>query len=329
MVRQDGAGMNRRTLLAILGAMAAAPASARDPARLAWISPGTMVSEVARLAAMRSGLADNGLIDGRDYVIEDYYADGDYQRFPELTRQALARNPAMLLVVTIASVRAAQQATKTIPIILMSTNDPVGTGLIDSLARPGGNTTGVATMADDVVSKLVDVMNQALPAARRIAVLMNPGNATNRPAWERARVACTSLGLEARAVEVNAPEALDGSLGPALALQPDAVIQLPDAMLTLIGPRIASLCIERRIPIVGTFRELPRVGGLLSYGPSLEALTRRSASYVKRVLAGAQPRDLPVEQPTQFELVVNLKTAKLLGVTIPASVLAGAADLIE
>jgi len=319
--------MKRRDLLTVLGIGLATRAEAGSPARLAWIEPGTV--GVARLASVRAGFAENGLAEGRDYVLEVFPADGDYQRFPALMRQALAHSPDVLLVSTIASVRAAQQATKTIPIVFVGTNDPVGAGLIDSLARPGGNTTGVATMSDEAAPKLVDMMHAALPAARRISVLINPGNPTNRPIFESIRASAGSVGIEANAIEVGAPETIDAAFTPPSAPQPDALIVALDAMLVTIGSRIAQLCLERRVALVGPGREQTEAGGLLSYGPSLDVLIRRSAYFVKRILAGAQPRDLPAEQPTKFELTINLKTAKAIGVTIPPSILAAADDVIE
>jgi len=321
--------MIRRDWLALLAFIAAYPARAKEPARLAWIVPGTPAIEAPREAAFRAGLGENGLVDGRDYILEMFYAEGDYQRFPELTRQAVARDPAVLLVVTIASVRAAQQATRTVPIIFMATNDPVGAGLIDSLARPGGNTTGVATMADDVAPKLVDMMHTALPDARRVTVVINPGNATNRPIFERFRAAGATFGLDVQAAEVSTPDAVADCLGPSTAPQPDALIVASDAMFLELAGRIATLGRERRVPVLGPFRELPAAGALLSYGPSLGALLRRSAVYVKRVLAGAKPADLPAEQPILFELVVNLRTAKALGLKLPPKVLALADEVIE
>ena len=321
--------MKRRHLLAALGVVLAAEAEAQNLVRLAWMEPGTASAGVARLASVRAGLAENGLAEGRDYVLEVFPADGDYQRFPALMQQALARSPDVLLVTTIASVRAAQQATKTIPIVFVGTNDPVGAGLIDSLARPGGNTTGVATMSDEAAPKLVDMMHAALPEARRVTVLINPGNPTNRPIFESIRAAAGSVGIEASAIEVGAPEAIDAGFAPPSVSQPDAVIVVLDAMLVTIGGQIAQLCLERRIALVGPGREQTETGGLLSYGPSLDTLIRRSAYFVKRILAGTLPRDLPAEQPTKFELTVNLKTAKAIGVTIPAGVLALADDVIE
>ncbi len=328
MVRQDGYRLRRRGLLAAVGVVLAARAEAQSPARLAWIESGTAPAAVARLASMRAGLKENGLTE-KDYAFDVFYADGDYQRFPALVQQALTRNPAVLLVQTIACVRAAQQGTKTIPIVFMATNDPVGAGLIDSLARPGGNTTGVATMGDQVVPKLVDMMHSALPAVRRVAVLVNPGNPTNRPIFESIRAAAATVGIEAVAIEVASPEAIDGAIAASSAARADAVIVALDAMLVQIGGHTAQLCSDRRLALLGVTRELTDAGGLLSYGPSLDSLIRRSAYFVKRILAGARPQDLPAEQPTKFDLTINLKTAQTIGLTFPPNVLALADDVIE
>ncbi len=321
--------MKRRGLLAVAGVVLAARAQAQGPARLVWIGPGTAAAEAPRIASIRAGLAENGLVEGRDYVLDGFPADGDYQRFPALLQQALARRPAVLLVSTILSVRAAQQATKTIPIVMVATNDPVGAGLIDSLARPGGNTTGVATLNDQTSPKLVEMMQAVLPAARRVSVLINPGNPTNRPIFESLRTAARSVGIEATAVEVGTPGAIDAALPPPGATQPDAVIVVLDAMLVTISGRIAQLCLERRIAMLGATREQTELGSLLSYGPSLDVLIRRSAYFVKRTLAGTPPRDLPVEQPTTFELTINLRTARAIGVTIPPAILALSDETIE
>jgi putative ABC transport system substrate-binding protein len=320
------------TALAIFGDTATSwptLAQVQLPARLAWIEPGSAATNARFVAALRGGLADNGLIEGRDYVLDMFFAGGDYGRFPEITREALARSPAILLVVTIASVRAAQQATKTVPIVMMSTNDPVGAGLIDGLARPGGNTTGVATMGDDVATKLVELVQVALPGARRLAMLINPLNATNRPIFEKVRAAGSAVGLDVRAIEVSAPEGLAAAFGAMPSLQSDAVLVGFDALFIQLAGRIAALGIEQRIAVLGPSRDQTEAGGLLSYGPSIPDLVRRSAYYVKRILAGAKPADLPVEQPTRFELVINLRTAKAIGLTLPPVLLARADEAIE
>lgn len=294
-----------------------------------WIAPATEAIEAGRLVELRSGLKENGLIESRDVTLQVLYANGEYQRFPELTQQALERKPAILIVVTIASVRAAQQMAGKVPVLFVRTNDPVGAGLVDSLARPGGNTTGVATMADDSTLKLLDMMHKVLPQAKHVRAVFNPGNATNRPIFERLKSAASPLGIELQPVELSDPAAVDGCFGPANAPRADALILMPDAMLGQVTPRIATLGIERRVPVLAPFSENAKMGTLLSYGPSLPAVLRRAGFYVKRILAGAAPRDLPVEQPTKFELIINLKTAKAIGVAIPQSVQAEADDLIE
>ncbi len=325
--------MRRRSLLAVAGIVLAARASvdarAQGPARLVWIGPGSAAAEVPRVASVRAGLAANGLAEGRDYVLEVLTADGDYQRFPSLAQQAVASRPALLLVSTILLVRAAQQATRTIPIVMVGTNDPVGAGLIDSLARPGGNTTGVASLSDQSSLKLVEMMRAALPAARQVSVLINPSNPTNRPIFESLRTAARSVGIEATAIEVATPGAIDAALPPPPAPQPEALIVVLDAMLVLLAGRIARIGVERRIAVLGSGREQAEAGGLLSYGPSLDDLIRRSAYFVKRILTGARPQDLPAEQPTKFDLTINLKTAKAIGVTFASNMLALADNVIE
>jgi putative ABC transport system substrate-binding protein len=321
--------VKRRALLAAPAAFVATSALAQEPPRVVWIAPATPAGEAPQLAALRAGFEESGLVDGRDLTFEAIYANGEYENFPQLTRQALARKPAILMVVTIASVRAAQQATGTVPILFVGTNDPVGAGLVDSLARPGGNTTGVATMADEAAPKLIDMMHAALPQARRIAIVFNPLNATNRPIFERQRTTAAALGIESVPVELSSPDVADGVLGSANAPRPDAVILVPDAMVHQVTPRIAALGLERRVPVLGPFRDGATAGALLSYGPSLPALLRRAGFYVRRILAGTAPRDLPVERPTVFELVVNLRTASTIGVKLPADIIAIANETIE
>lgn len=332
MAAGEGGPVNRRHALAVLAAAVAARpmlAQAAGPARLAFIAPGNARAETPIVASLHAGLAENGLKDGRDYVLDVHYAEGEYSRFPALTQAALATKPAVLLVVTIASVRAAQQATHTVPIVFMATNDPVGAKLIDSLAHPGGNTTGVATMADDAVPKLVELLRTALPKAHSLAVLINPLNATNRPIFERVRAAGASIGLETRVIELSTPEGFDAAFGPPSGRQPDALLVVADALFQQLAGRIAALGIERRIAVIGPSRNMAEAGALMSYGAAFTTLVRRSMYYVKRILAGARPADLPVEQPTTFDLVINLRTAKALGLTLPQTLLASADDLIQ
>jgi putative tryptophan/tyrosine transport system substrate-binding protein len=307
----------------------ALPASAQALPRIAWIWPGSASGELPRSSAFKEGMRENGLIEGQHYVLDERYADGRYERFPALTEELLARKPAILMVNTIASVRVAQQATQTVPIVFVATNDPVGSGLVVSYARPGGNTTGLSTQNEDVVNKHMQLLRELLPRARRIAVLVNPGNPSGPKLFAHLRESALRLGIDAVAVEVVSPQALEAAFDAITRRQPDALLQMPDAMLFSERERINAFTLANRLPYVTTAREGPTGGGLMSYGFVQRDIFRRAASYVKRILAGARPGDLPVEQPTKFELVINLKTAKALGITIPQSVLSRADEVIE
>ncbi len=323
--------VRRRGLLAgSLGAVALSPlAYGQQPPRLAWIGAGTAAEWVPYLDAFRDGLRENGLVEGRDFILDLYWADGQYERFPTLVATAMTQRPAMFLAVTIASVRAIQQQTKTIPIVFMSTNDPVGAGLVQSLARPGGNATGIATMADDAVPKLVELVREALPNAKRLAALLNPLNSTNRPIFEQIRVASLAVGMTAMAVEVDQPSrALDAATA-AIAQGAEAFLVGFDATHFQLRESISALGIAKHVGIIANHPDYARAGALLGYGAYRPAMYRRSATYVKRILAGAKPGDLPVEQPTSFGLMLNLRTAKAIGLTLPPSLLARADEVIE
>ncbi len=323
--------MRRREFILVAGAAVAWPLAARaqQPARLAWIGSGTAAGSAVFLAAFREGMRGNGLAEGTDYVLDLFWSDGYYERFPDLVEEALARKPAVILVVTIASVRAAQRATKTIPIVFISTNDPVGTGLVASLARPGGNTTGLSSMAEDRAPKLVQLAREVLPNASRIAVLINPLNPSNGPIFEQLRATASTIGMAADAVEVSAPDRIDDALTALSKQRPDALIGGFDYIIFDQRDRIVALAITHGIPVFAPSPVYADAGALLGYGVSPQAFYGRAAVYVKKILSGVKPADLPVEQPTKFQLVVNLKTAKTLGLTIPQSILARADEVIE
>ena len=305
-------------------------AQAQRPARLALIVNVTAAQARAGLfSELREGLRENGLAEGTDYVLEPYFADGDYDRFPALMQAALARQPTVLLMIGSPAVLAAQQATKSVPIVFMATNDPVGTGLIASLARPGGNTTGTATMADEYTSKLVEFIRDTLPQARRLAVLFNPANPSNRAMMESVWATANAAGFEAKAAELEAPARLDAVFAAVGAGRPDALLVVPDVLTISVAGKISALAMSQRIGVFADSVGFVEAGALLGYGPSRPALIRRAAWYVKKILAGAHPRDLPVERPTKFELRVNLKTAKALGLAIPPLILARADEVIE
>ena len=320
---------SRRASLAALLLCATWPAWALAPPRIAWIWPGTPSGDAVRLAAFSEGMRELGLQEGRDYVLHSSYAQGHYERFAALADEALARKPALVMVNTIASVRAAQQATKTVPIVFVATNDPVGSGLVASLARPGGNSTGLSSQNEDTAIKNLQLMRELLPQARRLAALVNPGNPSGPKIFESVRRAALALGIEAFAVELASPEGLDAAFAQITPRRPDALLAIPDALLLSERERIVALALKHRLPLLATNRETTAAGGLLSYGqPQLE-MFRRSAYYAKSILAGAKPADMPVEQPTRFVLIVNLGTARALGLVVPQALLLRADEVIQ
>ena len=318
----------RRHLAALL-LLPALPAWAQAPPRIAWIWPGTESGELPRSSAFKEGMRENGMVQGQDYVLDERYADGNYERFPAITDELLARKPAILMVITIASVRVAQQATKTVPIVFVATNDPLGSGLIASYARPGGNTTGLSTQNEDVVTKHLQLLRELLPRASRIAVLVNPGNPSGPKLFEHLRTSALGLGIDAVAVNVASPQGLDAALGTIAQQRSEAALVIPDSMFFSERDRVAAFAIKNRIPQFGTAREFAVAGALITYGFVQREQFRRAAIYVKRILAGAKPADLPVEQPSKFELVINLKTAKAIGITVPQSLLLRADEVIQ
>ena len=325
--------ISRRDALAGLLALGAANwallARAQQPARLAWIGSGTPAGSVEALTAFRESMKANALAEGKDYVLDLFWSGGDYTRFPTLVQEALTRKPSIILVATIASVRAAQLATKTIPILMLGTNDPVGSGLVASLARPGGNTTGLATMGNDRAPKLAQFVREFLPKARYIAVLVNPLNPSNGPIFESIRNAATSLGMSTVAVEANSPERIDDAFKALSTKRPDALVTGFDFIFSDQRGRIAQLGLKNKIPIFAGSVASADAGALIGFGPPANELPRRAAMYVKRILAGAKPADLPIEQPTKVELVLNLKTASALGIRIPQALVERADRVIE
>ena len=302
---------------------------AQAPPRIAWIGPSDAAGQALYIAAFKDGLRNNGKIEGKDFAFDAQFADGHYDRFPAMVDAALKRNPALIIVITIASVRAAQKATKAIPIVFVSTNDPLGSGLIASLAHPGGNTTGISNQAEDVIGKYVEFLRETSPQMKRIAVLLNPDNPSNPRMFDRVRASAQGYGISATAFEATSPEAIDSALERIARQQPEALLQIGDSMLFQHRARIAAFALKQRLPSISTSSEGAESGFLLAYGADRPDMYRRAATYVTKILAGAKPAELPVEQPTKFHLVINLKTAKALGIVIPQSLLLRADELIQ
>ena len=311
----------------LTGGSAAHAQGNAPPARIGIIVPATAAAYATRLAAFKQGMRENGLIEGQHYVVDLVAADGHYERFPALVKELLQRNPAVIM--STAAVRAAQQATRTVPIVMISSNDPVGSGLVASLARPGGNTTGLSNQSIDTAAKFVEFIREALPRTKRIALLINPGSPANAHLDQQVRAAAHRFGIETHAFEAAAPAALDAAFAAIAKQRPDALVVMRDSMLNSAHQRISAFALKNRIPAFVPDAEYAEAGSLLSYGPSRLDMYRRSATYVKKILAGAKPADLPVEQPIKFEMVINLKTAKALGIKMPHALLIQAERVIE
>ena len=280
--------------------------------------------------AFKQGMLDNGMVEERDYVLDLRFANGDYGRFPTLAAEVAQRKPAAIVVTTISAARAAQRATATIPIVMPGLIDPVGLGLIASLARPGGNTTGLSNMAQDVMPKLVEILRATLPTIRMIAILFNPANPANREMMAKEIPAqAGSIGVTLRPVEFRGAKELDATFVALGQQPPEALVVMSDAALYDLRERISALALRYRLPTIAYVPEFTDAGALMSYGPPRRAMYRRSADHVKKILSGAKPADLPVEQPTQIELSVNLQTAKTLGITIPDGLLARADRIVD
>jgi len=322
----------RRELVALLlgsTAWSAATHAQRQAPLIGFLVSGAADSFAIFVDAFKQGMRDNGLFEDRDYVLDLRFADGDYSRFPALAAEVVQRGPAAILVTTISAARAAQRATTTIPIVMTGLIDPVGQGLIATLARPGGNTTGLANLAQDVMPKLVEILRATFPSIRVIAVLFNPANPANRELAKTIPAQVNSIGVTVPLVEFSSAAELDATFSHLSQQSPEALVVMSDAALYDLRELISRLALKHRLPTIAYVPEFTDAGALMSYGPPRRAMYRRTADYVKKILAGARPADLPVEQPTQVELSINLQTARALGVTISDTVLARADRVIE
>jgi putative tryptophan/tyrosine transport system substrate-binding protein len=327
--------MRRREFIGLVGGAAAAwPLAAnaqKQPIRLGFLASGTAgsASSAVQIGAIKQGLGDNGLIEGRDYVLETRFAAGNYERFPEMARELAQSGARVILALTISSVRAAQNVTPPVPVVMLAINDPVGTGLVASLARPGGHTTGMATLNEDLTPKLLEIQHEVLPKAKTIATLFNPLNPTNPPFLARLGSAASAMGMTVLPFPLKSPDELDSVFAALAAQRPDMLQIVADSGIIDMHDHIAALAVAHRLPSFANLTNYARFGGLMAYGISLEALFIRATYFVKRIMDGASPGDLPVEQPTKFELAVNLKTANALGLGISPTLLSRADEVIE
>jgi putative ABC transport system substrate-binding protein len=282
--------------------------------------------------AFLQGLRDLGYVEGQNITIEYRMADGNIERLPELAAELVHLNVDLIVAVATPAGRAAQQATKTIPIVVNAMGDPVQDGLVASLARPGGNITGTSFLGPELVPKRLALLKELVPRVSRVAVLRQPGafsESTMRDMLKETTEAADTLGIQLQFLEVRRPDELDRVFSTIAKARAEALFTFPSTMLFAEQRRIVELAAMHRLPAVFNAREFVQLGGLAAYGANLNDLFRRIAVYVDKILKGARPSDLPVEQPTKFELTINIKTAKSLGITVPQTLLARADEVIE
>ena len=327
--------MARRTLLVLaavsLCSLLAATPVGGQPAkhRLGFLSPASSSSMAARLDAFRSGLQDLGLREGDSISIEYRWADGKDEQLQRLARELVSLRVDMLVVHGVTAVQAARKASATSPIVCFACGDLLSTGVVPSLARPGGNVTGLTILAPEVSGKRLELLREMVPSATRVAVLWNSLNPVSVPELKETQAAARQLGMHVQSFGVKSPADLADAFGAMTRARAEGLIVLSDAMLYGRRKLIADLALANGLATVSWTGEFAKEGGLVGYGPDVFAIARRAATYVDKILKGAKPGDLPIEQPDKFEFVVNLRTAKALGLTVPQSMLLRADDVIQ
>ncbi len=281
------------------------------------------------LDAFREGMRDLGYVEGKNFVIEQRWASGHYDELPALADELVQMNVDIIVTSATPGAMAAKHATNTIPIVIAASADPAASGVVASLARPGGNITGLTLMLDEVAIKRLEILKETVPRISRLAVLWSTSNPTHAPLIEKIKVAVPLIKLQLEVVKVASPERLDQALSEVKKSHADCMFVFEDPVFRASSAQIVEFAAKNRLPAVYGGSEFVHGGGLMSYGPSHAEMFRRAAGYVDRILKGAKPADLPIEQPTKFELVVNLKTAKALGITIPQSILLRADEVIR
>jgi putative ABC transport system substrate-binding protein len=326
--------MRRRELVLLLGgAMAALPhyPLAQQKAMpvigyLHFASPGSFPYQIT---AFREGLSEIGYVEGRNVAIEYKWAEGHYDRLPALAANLVGERVNVIIAFGFAGTRASEIATSTIPIVFIIGNDPVAEGLVVSLARPGGNLTGVSTLFIDLTPKRLELLSELVPQAKIIALLVNPSVTSADSIIRDAEEAARMKGVRLPVLKAGTEDEIDAAFTTLAQLRADALIIGNDPFFASRHEQFVTLAERVAVPAIYPFREFAGAGGLISYGPSLTATSRQLGIYAGKILKGAKPADLPVQQPTKFELVINMKTAKALGLTVPQPLVAGADEVIE
>jgi putative ABC transport system substrate-binding protein len=297
--------------------------------RIGYLSGTSASANSDRIAAFRQGLHDLGYVEGKNIVIEWRYAEGKLDRLPALAAELVRLKVDVIVASAPPPTRSAKQATATIPIVMSYDDDPVGNGFVASLARPGGNITGLSTLAPEISGKQLEILKEILPRLSRVAVLGNATRPGSPQALREINLAADGLGVHLQYLEVGDPKDIEIAFRAASKERADAVLVMQTPVLISHRRQVAELAVKSRLPTMYGRPEYVEDGGLMSYATSFTDLSRRSASYIDKILKGTKPSDLPVEQPTKFEFVINLKTAKQIGLTIPPNVLARADKVIK
>jgi len=314
------------SLLAVPLAAEAQPSA--KVARIGYLL-GTTREQEGRVEVFLEEMRALGYVEGQHFVMEVRGAEGQYERLPALAAELVRLQVDVLLVVITPAALAAKHATTTIPIVMAAVGDPVGSGLVASLARPGGNVTGLTSLTSELVGKQLEFLKDVLPTVSRVAVLWNPANPVHAVNVREADVAAQALGVQLHLVEAHGPDAFDSAFAAMTSAHAGALLVLGDTMFQTHRRRLAELAATSRLPTMHNARPFVEAGGLMAYGQSTLDIQRRAAVYVDKILKGAKPGDLPVERPVKFELVINLKTAKALGITMPPSLLLLADEVIQ
>lgn len=327
--------IGRREFITFLGGAAAWPMAARAQQppgsipRVAFLGAESASTNWHFFDAFRQGMREHGYIDGQNVTLVERWGEGRSERFPELIAELLGMKTSVIVAVSASAALAAQTATATVPVVFIA-SDPLGVGLVPSLARPGGNLTGFSLfLGDEFSSKWLELLNEAVPAASRVAMIWNPMNPTNTRYVTVLQGAAGKLGITLHVQAVSAPDQFEDAFASIVAARAQALIVVVDPLTVRYRDRVVELAMRHRLPAMYGFREFVDAGGLIAYGVNVPFLCRRAAVYVDKIIKGANPAELPVEQPTLFEFIINLKAAKALGLELPPMLVARADEVIE
>jgi putative ABC transport system substrate-binding protein len=327
--------MRRRKFITLLGGAAAAwPLTARAQQagkvyRIGFLGNSTAALEANLVGSFREGLRDLGYVEGQNILIEYRWAEGQYEQFPALIAELLAQRVEVIVTAGTPASLAVKKTTTSVPLVMVAVGDPVTTGLVASLARPGGNITGLTSTSEELDGKRLELLREVIPKLSHVAVFWNPENPTLLTSLKEMRAAAQVLGIKVQVLEVRTPDDLEETFKAIVRERPGALLVMGDRLFLHNRQRIMDFATKQRLPVVPGHPELVEAGGLMSYGASYPGMHRRAAYFVDRILKGAKPADLPVERPVKFELVLNLKAAKTLGLEVPPQLIARADEVIE